>query len=82
MLGIWILEEGALEVYNDVDLGDESYKLKDICKVVDGSQVVAVKGTSKSSAVQFASCSDSWWGLVILPKSPCRIPKKRYIWLC
>ena len=45
------MKEGTLEDYEDVDLGDDAYKRKDICKVVDGSQVVAVKGKSISTSM-------------------------------
>ena len=40
-----MVEGGDLfEQYDDVALDDEKFKLKDICRIVDGSQVTCVKG--------------------------------------
>ena len=50
-MAIHMLQDSALEDYEDVDLTDKRYDRKDICKVIDGSQVVAVKGKLSTSAV-------------------------------
>ena len=43
-LAILMIEDGRVEKYDDVELDDARYNLKDICKVIDGSEIVDVKG--------------------------------------
>ena len=37
-LAILMIEDGRVEKYDDVELDDARYNLKDICKVIDGSE--------------------------------------------
>ena len=39
-----MIEDGRVEKYDDVELDDARYNLKDICKIIDGSKIVGVKG--------------------------------------
>ena len=46
-----MMETGSIEDYDDVALDDEDYKLKDICRVIDGNDIVEVKGTYAPSGL-------------------------------
>ena len=40
---ICMIEEGVLIDFDDVGLTDYRYDLKDICRIVDGTDIIAVK---------------------------------------
>ena len=46
-----MMEEGTYEEYDDVPLDDSTYNFKDVCKINDGSEIMAVKGNYKLGAV-------------------------------
>ena len=48
---ICMIEEGILIDFDDVDLIDSCYDLKDICRIVDGTDIIEVKGMSKQRCV-------------------------------
>jgi len=50
-LAVRMLQDGVLEDYDDVPLTSELYNRKEICKLIDGSQVTAVKGKLTTSVV-------------------------------
>ena len=50
-MAVRMMEEGTYEEYDDVALDDNTYNLKDVCKIVDGSEIMAVKGNYKLGAV-------------------------------
>ena len=50
-MAIRMMETGSIEDYDDVALDDEDYKLKDICRVIDGNDIVEVKGTYAPSGL-------------------------------
>ena len=39
-----MIEEDVLIYFDDVDLTDSRYDLKDICRIFDGIDIIAVKG--------------------------------------
>ena len=43
-----MVEEGSVADYDDIEFDDDRFKLKDICKVVDGTEIVEVLGTYKA----------------------------------
>ena len=49
-LTICMLEDGALEDYDDVVLTDGRYNRSDICKAINGSNIIIVKGRIAPSA--------------------------------
>jgi len=46
---IRMVEDGALEAYVDVSLNNDTYPKTDVCKMINGNDVVGVKGKSGSS---------------------------------
>ena len=44
-----MVEDGALEAYVDVSLNNDTYPKTDVCKMINGNDVVGVKGKSGSS---------------------------------
>jgi len=50
-LAIRMLKDGVLQDYDDVALTDGLYKRKDICKIIVGTEIVAVKGKLMPSVV-------------------------------
>ena len=49
-LTVRMIEDGALEDYDDVVLTDGRYNRSDICKVINGNNIIIVKGRIASSA--------------------------------
>ena len=47
-VAMWMVEEGSVADYDDIEFDDDRFKLKDICKVVDGTEIVGVLGTYKA----------------------------------
>ncbi len=50
-MAICMLKDGVLQDYDDVALTDGSYQHKEICKIIDGTDIVAVKRTFVRSVV-------------------------------
>eukprot|EP00957_Ditylum_brightwellii_P208125 15355951-Ditylum_brightwellii.AAC.2 len=50
-LAAGMIEDGTLNTYGDICLSDDRYSKKDICKIISGNDVEAVKGSYKSSPV-------------------------------
>jgi len=50
-MAICMMEDGGYKEFDDIALTDGRYNLKDICKIVDGNDIVAVKGRYKPSPV-------------------------------
>ncbi len=50
-MAICMLKDGLSQDYDDVALTDGSYQWKEICKIIDGTDIVAVKGKLAPSVV-------------------------------
>eukprot|EP00957_Ditylum_brightwellii_P015738 1186512-Ditylum_brightwellii.AAC.1 len=50
-LAACMIEDGTLNTYDDICLSEDRYNKKDICKIISGNDVDAVKGSYKSSPV-------------------------------
>ena len=48
---IHMIEEGILTDFDDVDLTDSRYDLKDICRIIDDTKIITVKGMYKQRYV-------------------------------
>ena len=55
-MSIRMMEGGVLEDYDDIQLDNESYNKRDICKIVDGNELGSVKGTYQPTNMQMATC--------------------------
>ena len=43
-IAVRMIEEGVLTDFDDVDLTDSHYDLKEICRIFDGTDIITVKG--------------------------------------
>ena len=50
---IRMVEDGALEAYEDVNLNHDTYPKTDVCKMINGNDVVGVKGKLASSVLNY-----------------------------
>ena len=50
-IAIHMIEEGVFTDFDDFDLTDYRYDLKYICRIVDGTDIIAVKGMQNQRCV-------------------------------
>ena len=46
-----MVDDGIMKQYADIDLDDETFELKYICRVIDGNYINSMKGICSASSV-------------------------------